>query len=87
MVTELLKHGWVKVKESKRDATEDDAKRKDVENEAKAAGKGLWNPHGPQVRFVVLQYRRADGIKRLASFITRCLQIHKRLYQNGKELI
>jgi staphylococcal nuclease domain-containing protein 1 len=50
ITTELLKNGWAKVKESKRDPTEDDNKRKDLENEAKAAGKGLWNPHGPQVR-------------------------------------
>ncbi|KAJ8515253.1 hypothetical protein ONZ45_g7284 [Pleurotus djamor] len=50
--TELLKNGWAKIKESKRDPTEDDLKKKDIENEAKAAGKGIWNPHGPKARAV-----------------------------------
>lgn len=50
--TELLKNGWAKIKESKRDPTEEDLKKKEIENEAKAAGKGVWNPHGPQVRYV-----------------------------------
>lgn len=48
--SELLKNGWAKLKEIKREPTEDDLKKRDLENEAKAAGKGLWNPHGPRVR-------------------------------------
>jgi staphylococcal nuclease domain-containing protein 1 len=48
--SELLKNGWAKVKEHKRDPTEEDLKKKDIEVEAKGAGKGLWNPHGPKVR-------------------------------------
>ncbi|TFK73990.1 transcription factor [Pluteus cervinus] len=44
VTTELLKNGWVKLKESKREPTDDDNRRKDLENEAKAASKGLWNP-------------------------------------------
>lgn len=51
--TELLKNGWAKLKELKRDPTDEDNAKRDVENEAKAAGKGLWNPHGPQVRTIL----------------------------------
>ena len=47
--SELLRNGWAKIKEFKRDPTEEDLKKKDLEAEAKGAGKGLWNPHGPQV--------------------------------------
>lgn len=54
VASEMLKNGWAKVKESKRDPTEDDIRKRDIEAEAKAAGKGLWNSHGPQVR--VLAY-------------------------------
>lgn len=49
----MLKSGWAKLKELKRDATEEDSKKKEAENEAKTAGKGLWNPHGQQVRVSV----------------------------------
>jgi hypothetical protein len=37
------------LKEIKREATDEDNKKKEIENEAKAAGKGTWNPHGQQV--------------------------------------
>lgn len=50
LTSELLKNGWAKLKEIKREPSEDDNKRKDIESEAKAAGKGIWNPHGPKVR-------------------------------------
>ncbi len=49
LASEILKNGWAKLKESKREPTPEDLKRKDLENEAKAANKGVWNPHGPQV--------------------------------------
>lgn len=49
IVSELLKSGWAKIKEYKREPTEEDIRKKDLETEAKAVGKGLWNPHGPQV--------------------------------------
>lgn len=49
VTSELLKNGWAKVKDLKRDPTEDDTRKRDLEAEAKAAGLGLWNPHGPQV--------------------------------------
>ncbi|KAF8633360.1 hypothetical protein AX17_004531 [Amanita inopinata Kibby_2008] len=50
--SELLRNGWAKIKELKREPTEDDLKRKELESEAKTAGKGIWNPHGPQARTV-----------------------------------
>jgi len=50
LTSELLKNGWAKLKEIKREPSEEDNRRKDIESEAKAAGKGVWNPHGPKVR-------------------------------------
>ena len=49
ITNELLLNGWAKVKESKREPTEDDLRRKGLESEAKSAGRGQWNPHGPKV--------------------------------------
>ena len=46
---EMLKAGWAKLKDIKRDPTEADLKKREIEAEAKAAGKGIWNPHGPKV--------------------------------------
>jgi hypothetical protein len=44
----MLKNGWAKCVERKRDPTEEDQKKKDIEADAKNQGKGIWNPHGPQ---------------------------------------
>ncbi|KIJ67884.1 hypothetical protein HYDPIDRAFT_25347 [Hydnomerulius pinastri MD-312] len=52
VTSEMLKNGWAKVKELKREPTEEDTRKRDLEAEAKAAGKGIWNPHGPQARVV-----------------------------------
>ncbi|KIJ18624.1 hypothetical protein PAXINDRAFT_161466 [Paxillus involutus ATCC 200175] len=52
VVSEMLKNGWAKVKDLKREPTEEDTRKRDLEAEAKAAGKGIWNPHGPQARVV-----------------------------------
>lgn len=49
LASELLKNGWAKLKENKREPTEEDTRKRDLENEAKSSGKGLWNPHGQQV--------------------------------------
>lgn len=49
VTSELLKNGWTKIKDVKREPSEDDIRKRDLEAEAKAAGLGLWNPHGPQV--------------------------------------
>lgn len=84
IASEVLKNGWAKVKELKRDPTEEDQKNRDLEAEAKAAGKGLWNPHGPKVRsqdgFVSfsfdLDFRSRD--RRVPS-TTRCLMTLRHL--------
>ena len=52
LATELLRHGYAKAKELKREPTEEDNRRRDVEAEARAAGKGIWNPHGQKVRYI-----------------------------------
>ena len=49
ITNELLSHGWAKVKDFKREPTEDDQRRKGLESEARSAGRGQWNPHGPKV--------------------------------------
>lgn len=53
LATDLLRNGWAKTKEgTKREPTEEDLKRKDLENEARAAGRGMWKPEGPQVGII-----------------------------------
>ncbi|EJD02961.1 transcription factor [Fomitiporia mediterranea MF3/22] len=52
IATELLKSGWAKTKESKREPTEEDDKRKAFEEDARAGGRGIWNPQGPKTREV-----------------------------------
>lgn len=47
---EILKNGWAKIKDLKREPTEEDLKKREAEGEAKSGGKGIWNPDGPQVR-------------------------------------
>ena len=53
LATELLRNGWARLKDIKREPTEEDSRKRDLESEAKSAGKGIWNPHGPQVDFVL----------------------------------
>jgi hypothetical protein len=87
LALDMLRSGWAKLKELKREATEEDLKKREAESEAKAAGKGLWNPHGQKVSSVSrsrdIHAKRAS--LRLALSITRCLLIHKSLFLNGKE--
>ncbi|KAF7296136.1 Transcriptional factor [Mycena kentingensis (nom. inval.)] len=52
LATEMLRNGWAKMKELKREPTENDTRLRELESAAKAAGKGIWNPHGPQARTV-----------------------------------
>ncbi|KZO98957.1 transcription factor [Calocera viscosa TUFC12733] len=52
VASEILKNGWGKVKEGKRDENEEDQKRKQLEATAKEEGKGLWNPEGPVERTI-----------------------------------
>jgi endonuclease YncB( thermonuclease family) len=47
--TEVLKNGWAKLKELKRELSEEDNRKRELESEARAAGKGIWNSHGPKV--------------------------------------
>ncbi|KAF5354669.1 hypothetical protein D9756_005374 [Leucocoprinus leucothites] len=42
LASEILKSGWAKLKESKREPTPEDFSRRELENEAKEAGKGVW---------------------------------------------
>lgn len=43
LATGLLRTGWAKCKENKREPTEEDNKRKALENQAKEGQLGLWN--------------------------------------------
>ncbi|KAG8886054.1 hypothetical protein FRB97_007930 [Tulasnella sp. 331] len=52
IATELLKNGWAKLKEIKREATDEDIQRRTIEADAKNAGRGQWNPDGPAHRTV-----------------------------------
>ncbi|KZT65949.1 hypothetical protein DAEQUDRAFT_696411 [Daedalea quercina L-15889] len=52
IASELIRNGWAKLKDMKREPTEDDLRKRDLESEAKAQGKGIWNPHGPKARTV-----------------------------------
>jgi hypothetical protein len=86
--SELLKNGWAKLKELKREPTDEDIQKRDIESEAKTSGQGLWNPHGPKVCL----FHRSSGFSQVTDvdcrhtlFITQCQQTHKHLYLNGKE--
>lgn len=58
LATDLLRSGWARTKEnnSKREPSEEDLKKKELENEAKAAGRGIWRAEGPPVRFKSIIY-------------------------------
>jgi staphylococcal nuclease domain-containing protein 1 len=56
IASELLKNGWAKMKELKRELTEDDLKKRESENEAKAARRGLWSLDEQQVPSPLLDY-------------------------------
>jgi staphylococcal nuclease domain-containing protein 1 len=45
---EVLKAGWARVKDAK--GADEDARKAELEAEARAAGLGIWNPHGQKVR-------------------------------------
>ena len=50
LATDLLRTGWAKVKEGKKgEPSEEDLRRKDLEAEAKSAGRGMWKAEGPTV--------------------------------------
>ncbi|EJD52667.1 hypothetical protein AURDEDRAFT_111290 [Auricularia subglabra TFB-10046 SS5] len=60
LATELLRNGFAKAKELKRDPTEEDLKRRELENEAKVNSRGMWNPQGPKT-YDVRHLMPADG--------------------------
>jgi len=50
LATDLLRTGWVKVKEGKKgEPSEEDLRKTDLEAEAKSAGRGMWKAEGPTV--------------------------------------
>jgi staphylococcal nuclease domain-containing protein 1 len=58
LATDLLRSGWARTKDgSKREPSEEDLKKKELENEARTAGRGIWRPEGPPVRhYYEVQY-------------------------------
>lgn len=64
LATELLKAGWAKLKEVKREQTDEDIQRKAIESDARASGRGQWNPDGPVVRLMLsmVTRRRVHGV-------------------------
>lgn len=85
LTTELLRNGWAKLKDIKRDPTEEDLRNREFENEAKAAGKGIWNPHGPQVRVVEMVRLPVVHHSRRALSTTQCLPTRRLSCLSGKE--
>lgn len=69
----MLLHGWAKVKDLKREATDDDLRRKGLESEAKSGSRGQWNPHGPKVSTSTLHLvSRASPLLRRDGSYTTC---------------
>ncbi|KAG8990818.1 hypothetical protein FRB90_001602 [Tulasnella sp. 427] len=46
LTNEILKNGWAKLKENKREATDEDIQRRAIEADAKANSRGIWNADG-----------------------------------------
>jgi staphylococcal nuclease domain-containing protein 1 len=86
LASELLANGWAKLKEIKREPTEDDLKRREIEAEAKAAGKGVWNPHGQQVciGLMLAMDRTEYTCHRPGQCITPCPRTPKPSLMSGK---
>ena len=82
LVSELLKNGWAKLKELKRDPTEEDLRRRELEAEAKAAGKGIWNPHGPKVRVIHFEKFHSSLISD-----TQARQVHYMMPEDSQAFI
>lgn len=86
VTNELLLNGWAKVKDFKREPTEDDLRRKGLESEAKSAGRGLWNPHGPKVSTSALLFasRASSFLRRRGKSYITCLWTPRDLSANGR---
>jgi staphylococcal nuclease domain-containing protein 1 len=54
LATDLIRTGWARTKEntSKREPTDDELKKRELENEAKQAGRGMWRAEGPPVSWI-----------------------------------
>ncbi|KAG8899320.1 hypothetical protein FRB99_006782 [Tulasnella sp. 403] len=52
IINDLIKAGWVKVKDTKRELTDEDIQRRAIETEARNAGRGIWNPSSAPPRTV-----------------------------------
>ncbi|QRV79522.1 staphylococcal nuclease domain-containing protein 1 [Ceratobasidium sp. AG-Ba] len=48
VATEVLRAGFARCKDIKREPTEEDTRRKDLETEARNGMVGMWNPQGPK---------------------------------------
>jgi len=81
-----LLHGWAKVKDLKREPTDDDLRRKGLESEAKSASRGLWNPHGPKVTTsaVCLASGTSSLLPRRDKSYTTCPWTRKDSLMSGK---
>lgn len=73
LATELLINGWAKPSEKKREPTEEDLKRKDLETEAKNNMKGMWNPQGPKVSSLNHNFYGKEGLTN-----DECLAVHRK---------
>jgi staphylococcal nuclease domain-containing protein 1 len=49
VATEVLRAGFARCKEIKREPTDEDTRRKELETEARNNMVGMWNPQGPKV--------------------------------------
>jgi hypothetical protein len=86
ITNELLSQGWAKVKDFKREPSEDDLRRKGLESEAKSAGRGQWNPHGPKVSASTLCFasRASTFVLRRGGSYTTCPWIPTDSLLNGR---
>lgn len=73
---EILKNGWAKLKELKREPTEEDLKKREAETEAKNDGKGMWDPNGVQVRTEFLSRGDLTWLPSITCYI--CKRVYQR---------
>ena len=87
LTSEILRSGWGKLKEAKREPTPEDLKRKDLENEAREAKRGVWDSDGPPV-CLNLSEIQLKGISTLHTRLEKstipCLKTHKLSCQSGR---
>jgi len=86
LVSEILKNGWGKSKENKREPTPEDLRRKKLEDEAREAGKGIWKTDAPVVSFDSLDIHEMYSfvLPRYIKSITQCQRTLRPSYRNGR---